>query len=560
MTTGWISVTLAALLAAAPALAYAQAPDDDMAAPLPPVDGRRVALVIGISDYDESLGWRDLPNAAHDAAHIAGVLGDPARGAARFDVTLVTDGTREEILARLARFAGQAAGADIALVYFSGHGFEYNLDNYIVPADAPGRVDESNVAGRYVNMSQVVRAAAARGFSLFFLDACRNPGPVLRFTGNTAGDRASMFGAIQAPQSAVFYSTAMGDFAYDDAPVGSELSPFAAAVGRAMNAPGLDVPYMFTRVREAVLRATRDFDPAQVPQLAGSWSRPFYFMPPRDPAAATAAAPRSADPAPAARLDIPLATLSTLDEPILMTRVLEQHEPAALLRMAEGGDPVALYMTGWMYEFGVGLPRDLGSARRWLERAAATGHPAGQLELGYFLLHHGGSPADRAQAFELYRAAAGQDYAKAKSHLGSALLVGTFGPPDREAALRLFREASAGGHGFALQALTVIGEDRARHIAALEALAASGNAEGDNWLCEIAAAGIAVDEHFARCLAAARAGYANARAFTALLYRAGNGVEASPSAARYWARLALSASDLRAELRRRLAEFPELAA
>lgn len=540
------------LALAAPATVSAQPADVDMLAePMPPIDGRRVALVIGNGDYDDSSGWSDLANGANDARHIAATLSAPERGAARFEVRLLTDASRQQIMDALEQFARDASNAEIALVYFSGHGFEYNLDNYIVPVDAPGRVDESNVARLYVNMSQVVDAARARGFSLFFLDACRNAGPVLRFTNRTDGSRAALFGAINAPQSAVFYSTAMGHVAYDAAPPGSPLSPFAAAVGRAMNARGLDVPYMFTRVRESVARATRDRTSTQMPQLAGSWSRPFYFLPPNETRGPAAPAPM-----PAGRLDIPLATLSTLDEPVLITRVLEEHSPTDLIRMAEAGDPLALYLVGYMFEFGVGVGRDLIQARAWLERAAASGHPAGQLELGYFLLAHG-TAAERPRGLDLYRRASDQGYAKAKSHLAAALLNGTFGTTDRAEALPLLRDAAAAGHAYALQALAVLGENRDAHVRALEALATAGNAEGSAWLCEIASTEIPIDSAFTRCLAAATAGYANARAHTALLYARGVGVEPSPADARYWARLAVSATDLRADLRPRLAELAD---
>ena len=534
---------LALILAISPAAAQPPEPVDFMR-PMAPIDGRRVALIIGNTDYDGA-AWSILPNASNDARHIASILGDEARGAARFDVTLVTDGTREEIMAALASFAEKAAAADIAMVYFSGHGFEHNLDNYIVPVGAPGAVNESNVAQRFINMSEVVGAAAARGFSVFFLDACRERGPVLRFSSNTDGDRAALFGAIEAPQSAVFYATAMGDVAYDAAPPGSPLSPFARAVGRAMSAPGLDIPYMFTGVREAVIRATRNRDPTQGPQLAGSWSRPFYFL----PAGAQPAAPPP--PPPAARLDIPLETLGIVDEPVLMMRLLEQYSPRQLIAMADRGDPLALYLTGYMFAFGVGVEQDLERARGLLEQSVLTGHPAAQLELGFFLLRHGG-PEGRERARSLYEQAAAQGYAKAMSHLAGAYLAGTFGVTDRDEAHRLLREAARLGHPFAHQALAIIGEDREAHVAALQALADSGDAEGSNWLCEIAAAGIHVTDSAAHCLAAARAGHSNARAHAALLYHGGIGLEPSPEKARYWARLALSSADLRDELRTRL--------
>ena len=537
-------------LLGAPAPAAAAMQPRPEAASAPALDGRRVALIIGNSDYADETGWTDLPNAANDAAHIGRLLASAERGG--FEVEVVTDGTRERILAALEAFAGRAAQAEVALVYFSGHGFEYNLDNYIVPVDAPGRVDEGNLPRLYINMSQVVRAAEARGMSLFFLDACRDPGPVLRFSNSTGGDRAALFGAIHAPQSAVFYATAMGDVAYDAAPPGSPLSPFAQAVGRGITEPGLDLPYVFSTVREQVVSATRSQGRPQIPQFAGSWSRPFYFTPPISAAAATA----RAVPVAAARLDIPLATLSTLDEPILITRVLDDHSPSELIGMAEAGDPLALYLVGYMFEFGVGVERDLEQARRWLERAAESGHPAGQLELGYFLMMNDRSAEGRARALQLLREASAQGYAKAKSHLAAALMSGTLGTVDQAEGRRLYREAAALGHANAHYALAVLGE-RERSVAALEALAQAGNDEGHNWLCELGAAAVSVNAPFRHCLAAARAGYANARGHAALLYAAGNGVEASPSDARYWARLALPAHDLSPALRARLTPLAE---
>lgn len=507
---------------------------------LPPVDGRRVALVIGNSDYAAE-GWLDLANARNDATHIAQVLGDPGRGRARFEVELLIDAPRARLIERLAEFARRAASADIALIYFSGHGFEFSLNNYIVPVDAPGRVDASNVDTYYVNIAQVVNAGATRGLSLFFLDACRNPGPVMDLgAGSSAsGSRAALFGAINAPQAAVFYATTLGHVAYDSAPRGSALSPFAAAVARGMQAPGLDIPYMFSRVRDYVIRATQERDPTQIPQFAGSWSRPFFFMPPEE----VAAAQTGAAAAPPRRLDIPLTTLATIDEPTLITRVLAEHSAGEMVRMAEAGDPLALYLVGYMFEFGVGVERSLPQARMWLERAAATGHPAGQLEYGYFLLQHGDDAGDRVRALDLYRRAAAQNYAKAMSHLGGALVAGLLGPVDRAEGIRLFRAASAAGHASATYNLALLA-GFSENVAVLERLAAAGNVEGDAWLCELSASGLAVATPFARCLRAAREGYINAQGRLALMYAAGQGVAASASSARNWAYLALGRRDL----------------
>jgi TPR repeat protein len=539
-------VLSASLVPATRVLAQEPSTVDEAMQQLRVIDGRRVALVIGNSRYNG--GWPELANPANDARYIARLLSDPARGPARFEVTLVVDATREQIEAALDSFAAQAASADVAIVYIGGHGFANRAENYIVPVDAPLQVDETNVDGVFVNMADVVAAAGSRGFSLFFLDACRSPIPLVRISNRRDDHPSSLFGAINAPQTAVLYSTTFGFNAYDAAPPDAPLSPFAAAVGRAVNMPGLDVPYVFTLVRDAVQRATGAMNPVQSPQWGAGLSARFYFLPAR-----SMTGPASTATPPPAALRIPLSTLATIDEPILVTRVLQDHTPAEMVRLAEAGDPLALYLVGYMLEFGVGLPRDLAAAREWLERAARTGHPAGQLELGYYLLVNGRGPADRARSLELYRAASAQGYAKAKSHLAAALLQGTFGLTDRDEAVRLYREAASQGHAFALHALAILDIDRDRNIAALQALAANGNAEGDNWLCEIAAANIPAQDASGHCIAAARAGYADARAHVALLYGRGEGVARSPDDARYWARLALTAPDLRADLRSQLA-------
>ncbi len=561
---------LAMLMLLAPAVlavilsapAFAQTPGSLIGEP---IDGRRVALIVGNSDYPEGSSWTDLPNAANDAAFIAELIGNEERGSARFETHVVTDGTKDEILAALARFGEAARGADIALVYFSGHGFEFERENYIVPIDAPARVVEGELIQHFISMTEIVQAADVEGLTMFFLDACRVPGPVVAANRQADGDRAMLFGAIEAPESVVFYATAIGDVAYDAAPEDAPLSPFASAVARAVSYPGLDIPYVFNAVRDQVLRSTEIFAPPQQPVFTGSWSRPFYFVPAgmneiEPPALPTAAAPAqpasrgaAADTGSPAPLDIPLSVLSTLDENILIVRVFETHSPDDLIALAEAGDPVALYLVGYMYEFGAGVEQDLAEARRWLERAAETGHPAGQLEFGYFLSRHGAAD-ERDRALALIEAAAAQDYAKAMSHLGAVLMDGLLGPRDPERAEALYRDAAALGHAWAHYALALRRQDIPAQIAALQALARDGNREGDNWLCELSQSGFGIDVEagFAHCLEAARAGYTVPRAYTAMRYATGNGVAASDSRARFWARVAADSFDISDVLRARM--------
>jgi len=78
---------------------------------------KRVALVIGNSAYQHT---RTLPDPKNDAEAIAKLLRDNgfAEVTLRFDLVYVA--TREAV--RL--FGNMARGADVALVYYAGHGLE----------------------------------------------------------------------------------------------------------------------------------------------------------------------------------------------------------------------------------------------------------------------------------------------------------------------------------------------------------------------------------------------------------------------------------------------------
>jgi TPR repeat protein len=66
---------------------------------------------------------------------------------------------------------------------------------------------------------------------------------------------------------------------------------------------------------------------------------------------------------------------------------------------AQGGDPVALYLTGWRYLHGLGVHQDFAEATRRLEAASATGMGSAQLTLGLMYAHGFGVPQDYVEAY-----------------------------------------------------------------------------------------------------------------------------------------------------------------
>ena len=90
---------------------------------------KRVALVLGNSAYQNVAR---LPNPINDGATVAATLKD-----AGFDVV----DSRHDLPAAETRrvlrdFADRTRDADIAVVYYAGHGIEVDGSNYLIPVDA----------------------------------------------------------------------------------------------------------------------------------------------------------------------------------------------------------------------------------------------------------------------------------------------------------------------------------------------------------------------------------------------------------------------------------------
>jgi hypothetical protein len=90
---------------------------------------KRVALVIGNSKYQSV---QQLPNPAKDAKAVADLLRD-----AHFDsVDIEFNLGIVEFKRAIRKFEAEVDQADVAVIYYAGHGFEINGTNYLIPVDA----------------------------------------------------------------------------------------------------------------------------------------------------------------------------------------------------------------------------------------------------------------------------------------------------------------------------------------------------------------------------------------------------------------------------------------
>ena len=141
-----------------------------------------VALVIGQSKYEQ---LPVLANPAKDARDIDRLLGDLG-----FDVDRVLNADGDELREAIARFEDEAKDADIALIYYSGHGIEAKGQNFIAPTDTD--LASPDAAGDSMIAVQPILDALAKvaPVSIVLLDACRSdpfpPGQMIVLPGDTA--------------------------------------------------------------------------------------------------------------------------------------------------------------------------------------------------------------------------------------------------------------------------------------------------------------------------------------------------------------------------------------
>ena len=527
--------------------------------PAPALAADKVALLIGTSEYSGVFGqpnlWETLGNAEHDVSLVDGSL-----KAIGFETILVKDGKFADIDKAIRAFSELSTGAKIAVIYFAGHGFEYQRKNYLVPADAPSVVTNVEISRRFIDFEDLVARSARAQTNLFFIDACRTAFPILTIAqGGAAGQAAGQINDVDFPEGAkvaILYSTARGRPAWDAAPPPRDYSPFAWEVAQDVALPHVDLGILMPMIRKGVWDRTATLKPPQQPYYYASLD-PGSYLNEADKAPTPAAETRLA-PAPA-NLGISARDLMVVDEPLLVASVLRGHSFAEIEALARGGDPIATYLIGYMYEFGIGVPTSLALAREWLEKAA-TKSPSGQLELAYLLADPSASPAEHQRAVALYAMAAALGFPKAMGHRAEMLMEGRLVPYSQanyDLGLNLLRQAADGGYPYAMYALLLRGDakDRAIRLDQLRETARGGNADGNQWLCDITMRQGDYASALPDCRTAATAGLAVAQARLATAYHDGLGVAANDDEARHWTRLALSQSWLEAGLRKTLAGY-----
>lgn len=247
----------------------------------PAFAAKRVALVIANSAYQHA---PSLANPVNDGSVMAKTLKD-----AGFDIV----DSRHDLSAQdtrrvLREFADATRSADIAVVYYAGHGIEVEGSNYLIPVDARLERD-TDVYDEALSLDRVLVAVEpAKQLRLVILDACRD-NPFGRTMKRTIASRGIGRGLAQveptSPNTLIAYSAKAGFTAQDG---DGANSPFTVALSKHLTTPGLDVRRAFGFVRDEVLKSTGN---KQEPFVYGSLGGEDVPLVPVKVVAAAPAAP-----------------------------------------------------------------------------------------------------------------------------------------------------------------------------------------------------------------------------------------------------------------------------
>lgn len=229
----------------------------------PAIAENKVAILIGNSNYD----FQPLTNPKNDAVQLAASFTELG-----FETTLYYDVKKDQLPLLQESIETQFANADIGVLFFAGHGLQYQDENLLVSVDAD-LTSVEGVTSASLTLSELLLSTTTTdsGVKIVILDACRNPLVESANLGLKPG-----FSFEEAPRGEVLiaFSTAAGEVAYDS--TGGDNSPYTTALINALQQTDRDIYDTFRSVRGSVRSATGG---QQIPWITGSIETDYVFRP-----------------------------------------------------------------------------------------------------------------------------------------------------------------------------------------------------------------------------------------------------------------------------------------
>ncbi len=237
---------------------------------------RKVALIIANQNYTSN--WLALDNPLNDAMQMNHHLAQLG-----FENKLILDTSKARFLQQFGVFINELRQQTqpeqdlTVLVYYAGHGMQFNGGNYIIPVDSrlheQSQVTQANIRDQYVSLSKLTRRIATLGATtnIVILDACRDLPFNELFSSNNAG--LGGWADLVEPNFFVAFGTAPGAKSLDG--TGSTNGLFTQAIIEHIHNPGQNLSQLFQRVRKQVMSQSGG---AQIPQETNQTTTDFYFV------------------------------------------------------------------------------------------------------------------------------------------------------------------------------------------------------------------------------------------------------------------------------------------
>jgi hypothetical protein len=379
----------------------------------------RVALVIGISDYKTI---PKLDNTVNDARGIADTLSSIG-----FQVTSVLEGSSKQLRDAVDEFSFRSEAADLALIYYAGHGVEVQGENFLIPVDADVKSNK-DIQRQGLSLKELLASVErARKMRIVILDSCRdNPfgdgldQAVLQATAETVEQTRGVGNRGLAKPSPdrgtlVAFAARDGERALDGS--GSN-SPFALALMESMKKPNLEISLMFRQVRDHVLENTQN---QQEPHTYGSLSgTPFYI----------------------AGSSNKNSVVTHVNPSVAWSDIRPEQEPQ-LMALAEQGDTRSMVGLAYIRLNSEDNRYSPSEAASFLTQAAEAGSAEAQVELAQLYETGLGVPQDLTRALKLYNQSAEQNFPDALNDLGFIYFQGGLGiVRDPKKGLAYFEQAA----------------------------------------------------------------------------------------------------------------------
>ena len=235
---------------------------------------RRRALLIGIGNYSDPT--LDLDNAENDARLMSRSLSKIG-----FNTSTLLNADGDDALDRLLDFLADTRPSDFNLIYYAGHAFQINGENYLAPADFEVLPLASGDISGMIRLSQLVQTIQQSGAknTIIILDACRN-NPLEAIDVGKGLAQPPPIPQDSTAEILFLYAAAPGRVAKDRIREEDRNSPFTRSLAGWIT----DKNLTFDRVVQATIRdVSADTLGLQVPWVSSNFATPVRLAATEEP-------------------------------------------------------------------------------------------------------------------------------------------------------------------------------------------------------------------------------------------------------------------------------------